>query len=268
MTAPPTLPPTVPADDRGFTLGHGLFETLLAVDGRLIDFAPHAQRLIRGCAVLGMPAPDLADLHAAAATALLAADLDHGRAAVRLSWSAGSGGRGLDLPQPCEPRLVASAAPAPPAGGSIRLAVATVRRNESSPTSRLKTLSYLDNVLARAEARSKGADEALMLDLRGHLACVAAGNLFWTRGSRLYTPALSCGVLDGIVRGRVMAAAQSMGVVVQEVVAKRFVLSRAGAVFVTNSLIGAALASSLDGTPLGGDPPDWLADLLEAVAES
>ncbi|CAN5166468.1 aminotransferase class IV [soil metagenome] len=263
-----TVPPILPSDDRGFTLGHGLFETLLSVDGRLIDFAAHAQRMIRGCATLAMPAPDLADLHAAAAAALIAADLDHGRAAVRLSWSAGSGGRGLDMPFPCEPRLVASAAPSPSPSGPIRLAVATVRRNESSPTSRLKTLSYLDNVLARSEARAKGADEALMLDLRGHLACVAAGNLFWTRGSRLYTPALSCGVLDGIVRGKVMAAAQAKGVVVQEVVAKKFVLARAGAVFVTNSLIGAVQVTSLDGAPPGGDPPEWLAEVLEAAVET
>ena len=261
-------PACVPVDDRGFTLGHGLFETLLAVDGRLIDFAAHAQRMIRGCSVLGMPAPDLADLHQAADQAIIAAELDHGRAAIRLSWSAGSGGRGLEGPSPGSPRLIGTAAPAPPPGGSLRVAVATVRRNESSPTSRLKTLSYLDNVLARAEVRAKGADEALMLDLRGHLACAAAGNLFWTRGARLYTPALSCGVLDGIVRGKVLTAARAQGVVVQEVVAKKFVLGRAGSVFITNSLIGAATVESLDGSPLGADPPEWLAGVLGAALET
>jgi branched-chain amino acid aminotransferase/4-amino-4-deoxychorismate lyase len=261
-------PPAVPADDRGFTLGHGLFETLLADRGRLVDPEAHHARMARGCVALRLPAPEIAAFTAAAEAALSAAGLEGARAAVRVSWSAGSGWRGLDHPDPVRPRLIATAAPAPPPSRPLALSLVGVRRNESSPTSRLKTLSYLDNVLARAEARERGADEALMLNLKGQLACAAAGNLFWTRGARLYTPALACGVLDGIVRARVIAAADRRGVVVQEVVAKRFVLARAGAVFVTNSLISCAPVTSLDGAALGGEPPDWLEAVLAEAAAS
>lgn len=260
-------PATIPADDRGFTLGHGLFETLLADHGRLVFFDEHVARLQRACPALALPSPSADGLRAVAEDALAEAGLQSARAAVRLSWSAGSGGRGLDAPHEPSPGLIASASPAPEPGRPVALALAHVRRNESSPTARLKTLSYVDNVVARAEARSKGADEALMLNLKGQLACAAAANLFWTRGLRLYTPALECGVLDGVIRARVIAAAQARGVGVQEVVARKFVLLRAGAVFLTNSLIGAAPVTSLDGTALGGDPPDWLAEVLEAAVE-
>lgn len=261
------LAATLPSDDRGFTLGHGLFETILAKDGRLAFFEEHAARLRAGCPRVGLPAPEIGRLRAAAAAALSKAGLQTGRAAVRLSWSAGAAGRGLDMPAEPSPRLVARAAPAPAAHGPWSLALAHTRRNESSPTARLKTLSYLDNVVARAEARATGCDEALMLNLKGQLACAAAANLFWTRGGRLYTPDLACGALDGIIRARVIAAAQRRGVMVQEVVARKFVLLRAGSVFLTNSLIGAVEVASLDGVRLGSDPPDWLAEVQAEASE-
>jgi branched-chain amino acid aminotransferase/4-amino-4-deoxychorismate lyase len=256
------IPAAIPSDDRGFTLGHGLFETILADHGRLALFEPHVARLSRACVPLGLPVPDAEALKAAALQALSDADLLGARAAVRLTWSAGSGGRGLDAPAEPAPRLVATAAPAPARTTPLRLSLSSVRRNESSPTARFKTLSYIDNVVARAEARARGADEALMLNLKGQLACAAAANLFWTRGLRLYTPELDCGVLDGIIRARVIEAALAHGVVVQEVAARKFVLLRAGAVFLTNSLIGAAPVASLDGVPLGGDAPPWLGSVL------
>ena len=256
----------IPSDDRGFTLGHGLFETILWEGGRLAFFDEHVARMQRACPEIGLFEPTYAELRDGAEAALDHAKLEGERAAVRLSWTAGSGGRGLDAPADPKPRLIATAALAPRRDRPVTLAVARVRRNESSPTSRLKTLSYVDNVVARAEARDKGADEALMLNLKGQLACAAAANLFWTRGPRLYTPSLECGVLGGIIRGRVIASAQSRGVIVQEVVAKKFVLLRAGAVFLTNSLTGAVQAASLDGVALGRDPPDWLDEVLgEAV---
>eukprot|EP01030_Chromulinospumella_sphaerica_P018344 gene18344-18201_t len=106
----------------------------------------------------------------------------------------------------------ASASPAP-AGPAVLVTVG-VRRNEHSPASRLKTLSYLDNVLARREA---GGAEALMLNTAGEIACAAVANLFWVRDGRLFTPALDCGVLDGIMRGVVIDRARAKGIAVEEV---------------------------------------------------
>ena len=101
----------IPLDDRGLLLGDGLFETLLAVDGALVDPQPHLERMAAGCAALGLPPLDRAAAQAAMAQAL--AGLDAPRAAVRLTLTAGSGGRGLDRPQAPAVRLFASAAPAP-----------------------------------------------------------------------------------------------------------------------------------------------------------
>jgi branched-chain amino acid aminotransferase/4-amino-4-deoxychorismate lyase len=240
--------------DRGLLLGDGLFETVLWDGGRPVRFEAHADRMARGCALLGLPRPLAGDLLGAAEAALDEAGLRASRAAVRLTWSAGEGGRGLDRPGASAPRLLASAAPAPKPEGPARLITAAVRRNEGSPASRVKSLSYIDSVLARAEARAAGADEALMLNNRGEVACAAAANLFWVRDGRLFTPDLACGVLDGITRAAVIAAAERDGVASEVVRAARPVLDGAEALFLTNSLIGVRPVSALDGARFGAHP--------------
>jgi branched-subunit amino acid aminotransferase/4-amino-4-deoxychorismate lyase len=235
----------IPSDDRGFLLGDGLFETVLAVGGRPLFLGEHLARLARGCAVLGLPTPDAGVVRRAVDQALAGAGLIDVRAAVRLTWTAGSGGRGLDRPASVQPRLVATAAPAPASSGPASLAIVSVRRNQASPGARLKTLAYLDNVLARREARGLGADEAVMLNTAGEVACAAAANLFWIAEGRLCTPALDCGVLDGIARAQVLALAARMGMERAELRAGPETLIQAEAIFLTNSLIGVRAASRL-----------------------
>uniref|UniRef100_UPI0030F4AC54 aminotransferase class IV n=1 Tax=Phenylobacterium sp. TaxID=1871053 RepID=UPI0030F4AC54 len=81
-------------DDRGLLLGDGLFETLLWRDGTLLALEAHLDRMAAGCAVLGLPAPDRDEAKARMARAVAQAGLEGARAAVRLTWTAGSGGRG------------------------------------------------------------------------------------------------------------------------------------------------------------------------------
>jgi len=238
---------SIPFDDRGLTLGDGLFETLLADDGELVAFDAHAARLERSCLMLGLPAPDRVGLRAAAAEALADFGLETTRSAVRLTWTAGSGGRGLERPAVLAPRLFATAAAAPKPTTPARLVTVDVRRNDTSIAARLKTLSYLDNVLARREALARGADEALMLNTRGEIAGAAAANIFWLEDDRLFTPALDCGVLAGIARGEVMATAAAAGLTVEEVRARPEALGGAQGVFLTSSLIGLRPVVALDG---------------------
>lgn len=249
-------------DDRGFTLGHGLFETVLWLDGAPVAWRAHIDRMTRGCSVLGLPAPDAGACRAAAEAALAAAGAPT-RAAVRLNWSAGVGGRGLDAPDPLAPRLTATAAPSAAPTGPVSLATAATRRNDGSPASRLKALAYLDNVLARAEAKAAGADEALMLNTRGEVACAAAGNVFWIRHGVVRTPALDCGVLDGVMRGAVLAACHRQGLPVEEVRETPGQL-RGAALFITNSLIGVRAVSHLDTVALAASP---IVDLLSRTCE-
>lgn len=248
----------IPLDDRGLLLGDGLFETMLAVDGVIPMIEGHLDRMAVGCLALGLPGLD----RDAARAACLAAPPILGRAAVRLTLTAGSGGRGLERPSEAAPRLAATAALSPVVETPATLAIAATRRNEGSWASRLKTLSYLDNVLARAQAKAAGADEAVMLNNRGQVACAAAANLFWIEGETLVTPALDCGVLAGIMRGRVLALARGMGVEVLEVAAGRSRLEGADAVFLTNSLIGVRPVSKLEGQTFA---PHALAEQLRVA---
>ncbi|MET0271573.1 MAG: aminotransferase class IV [Phenylobacterium sp.] len=240
----------IQADDRGFTLGDGLFETLLAEAGALRDLDAHLDRMAAGCVVLGLPPPDRVEAEGLMGQALCEGGLTGVRAAVRLTLTVGSGGRGLDRPEPLQPTMVATAAPSPKPETPARLVTSTVRRNDQSPAARLKSLAYLDNVLARAEARAAGADEAVMLNTRGEVACAAAANLFWVADGRLHTPALDCGVLAGIQRGRVIAAAGRLKLPVAEVRAGPDALAAAEAIFLTNSLIGLRPVERLDGRGL------------------
>ncbi len=240
----------IPDDDRGFTLGDGLFETVLAVHGRLIEFEAHVARLTKACGEIGLPAPSPAQLEEAAQRALGDAGLSGERAAVRLTWSAGSGGRGLPRPAVLLPRLVATAAASQRPEGAATLITSSVCRNDASPASRLKTLSYIDNVLARREAQAAGADDALMLNTMGHVACASVANIFWLRGGRLFTPPVAAGVLPGIVRAETIEAAQTSGIEVMEDLAGPEALFEAEGVFLTNSLIGIRLVAALDGRPL------------------
>lgn len=247
-------------DDRGFTLGHGLFETVLWSYGAPQYWEAHLERLERGCRALGMPPPHRASVRDAAEDALAAAGAPT-RAAVRINWSAGPGARGLDPPSDPRPQLSASAAASPEAATPVRLATARVRRNDRSPAARLKSLSYLDNVIARAEARGAAADEALMLNTAGEVACAAAANVFWIRHEEVFTPSLDCGVLDGVMRREVIAACHALGLPVHEVFANPGRMAGAP-VFLTNSLIGVRPVSALDGTALPTSP------LVAAIAKA
>jgi branched-chain amino acid aminotransferase/4-amino-4-deoxychorismate lyase len=249
----------IPQDDRGLLLGDGLFETILAEDGGLEFWDEHMARMARGCGVIGLAPPDAELARGAALSALEAAGLASACAVVRVTLTAGSG-RGLERRPDDRPRLVVTASPYQRPSGPARLSTSDVRRNEGSPASRLKALSYLDNVLARREAVVRGADEALMLNTRGELACAAASNLFWIAGDQLFTPALECGVLDGIMRAQTMSAATELGAQARETRAGADVLKSAQAVFLTNSLMGVRAVCEIDGRPLGGH------QLLDAIA--
>lgn len=248
-------------DDRGFTLGHGLFETVLWEANALAHWDAHVERMVRGCRVLRLPLPNAEDMRRAALVALDAAGSPI-RAAVRLNWSAGSGARGLDPPDDPQPRLTAIATASALPKGGVALATAKVRRNDRSPAARLKSLSYLDNVLARAEARDAGAEEALMLNTAGEVACAAAANVFWVRHDEVFTPSLECGVLDGIMRREVIAACHALGLPLQEVFTNPGRISGAP-MFITNSLIGVRPVASLDGRELPASP--LVAAIVKAV---
>jgi len=243
------------ADDRGFTLGDGLFETMRAYGGRVFRLRAHLERLRSSAARLGIPVPP--DLEAAVRATLAASGLDS--AAVRLTVSRGPGGDGLAPPEPARPTAVIAVRPYSPAErwyvDGVRTVFARGRLNEHALTAGIKRLGYLDQVTAQAEARAGGADEALFLDTAGHLAEGAASNLFLVAGGTLWTPPLSCGVLPGITRGIVLELAAAAGIPVREEPLAPEALRDASEAFLTSSLRELMPVIAIGGDPVGNGRP-------------
>ncbi|WP_132252817.1 aminotransferase class IV [Methylobacterium segetis] len=221
--------------DRGLTLGDGVFDTALALNGRVVFAEAHRSRLAASAAALGF---GLDPERIGQAMTALAAAAGEGALAIRTTATRGSGPRGLKPPAEPRPTLFASAAALGPGlfFAPLRLRPTEIARNETSPASRLKTLGYLDAVLAAGEAAAHGFDEALFCNTRGRVACAGTGNLFALFGDRLVTPPLADGVLAGIVRSELQQLAPGLGLVPEERSLTLPELMGADSVFLTNSL--------------------------------
>ena len=237
--------------DRGFLLGDGLFETMRAERGRVPFLDRHLDRLEAGAATLGIPLPQPRTTLAAACLEVLHADrLMDKDAALRITLSRGPGPRGLaPPPEPAPTLLIGAAAVADTA--PARAVISRIRRNEHSPLSRIKSLNYLDAVLALREASERGADEALLCNTAGRLACASAANLFLIRDGALLTPGLDEGVLPGITRGLILELASEVGLIAEETAIAPSALERVEEAFLTNSLIGIRPLVAVNGHPVG-----------------
>ena len=240
--------------DRGFTLGDGLFETLRAYRGRPFRLADHLERLARAAAEIDLPLPLDAPAIAAAVTEVLAANRLHDRdAAIRITLSRGTGPRGLAPPADPRPTLVISAVAYAPLPELCSATLVGIRRNEGSPLSRMKSLAAMDNVLAAGEAAKRGAEEAILLNNGGRVACGARANLFALIDDRLVTPPISDGVLPGIARLVVLDLAAALHVAVEETALLPADLDRAREILLTNSLFEIRSVGRFDGRELGTD---------------
>jgi branched-chain amino acid aminotransferase len=226
--------------DRGFLLGDGLFETMRADRGRVPFLDRHLDRLEAGAAVLGIPLPRSRDAIAEACLEVLDANqLGDRLAAVRLTLSRGPGPRGLAPPADPTPTLLIAATPiADGAPSPARVVISGIRRNEHSPLSGTKSLNYLDNVLALREACERGADEAILCNTAGRLACASAANLVLVRDGALLTPGLEEGALPGITRAILLEIALDLGIPAEQARLPTSALERADEALLTNSLLG------------------------------
>ena len=236
--------------DRGLLLADGLFETLLARHGMIINLDRHITRLTEGAAILGIPLPlSATGLRAAASETLAANGLhDADRASLRITLTRGPAGRGLALPATPQPTLIITATQAPPAPQGLSVMTSSVRKVRTSPASALKTLNYTDHVIARREADTAGADEALMLTEQGGIACATIGNVFVMSGKRLLTPPDDGAIRAGITRADVLTLAPDHGLTVDEAPLSIEALRSADDIFLTNSLWGICPVTELDGT--------------------
>lgn len=248
----------VDADDRGVTLGDGVFETLAVIDGVPLRFERHLTRLISGAEALGIPVPiDASALHDAVRDLCGAENVTEG--SVRITLLRGPAPRGVLPPDDLRPTLMITAAAGSVGHATpVRAVVAScTRRNDRSPLSAIKSTNCLDAVLAVREADETGADDAILLNTRGTVAEATAANLFCVIDGQLVTPPAMDGALPGIMRACVMET---------ETVTERSVsvddLKAAEEVFLTSSLAIRPVVR-IDSEAVGDGAPGPVAARLE-----
>jgi len=246
--------------DHGLLYGDGIFEGIRVRAGRVFRLGDHLARFAAGARAIGLTLPHpLEQIHAI----VLATVRANGsrEAYVRLLATRGEGPLGVD-PLPCgPPRLLCLADTiALYAEEKRRLGIDLVTASLRRPPAdvldpRVKSLNYLNNVLAKLEARQRGADEALLLNTAGHVAEAAVANLFVVRGGELATPPGTDGALEGITRATVLDLAAALGIPARERSLGRFDLFASEECFLTGSGAGLVAVRSLDGRAIGGGGP-------------
>jgi len=254
----------IPATDRGFLLGDGFFETMAAKAGKIIRFDEHMARLHKTADILGLPIPyDLDEIKSAIHEVLVGCRLTEHRAAIRLTVTRGSGPRGLLPPLELNPQVLISATEAPEHFPTAKVKTVSVRRNESSPTSQVKSLCYMDNIFALQEAHEQGADEALLLNTSGNIAEGTIANIFFVKGDELLTPKIEDGCLPGTMRTAVINKAAELGMHIKENCLSPEVIQTCDEAFLTNSLCRVRPIYELDGRQMPSE--NWADKILIAL---
>lgn len=259
--------------DRGFLYGDGVFESMRAVEGRVFRQDRHLERLRRSASGIGLELPMPPGGFAAAIRDLLEANcLGDARIRVTVTRGAGRPGEYVEAEGPATVVISAAGfAGIDPALHQKGVAVAIPPRRQIPPESldpAIKSISRLSSVLARREARDKGAFEAILLDGDGNLTEGTASNLFLVLGRRLATPPVPAEGLPGITREAVIELALPASIpVTEELLPARLLLS-ADEAFLTNTSWEVLPVVGVDGRPIGGGTPGPVArDLLGRYRE-
>jgi branched-chain amino acid aminotransferase len=235
--------------------GYGLFETMRSYGGRVFRLDRHLGRLLKSAKTLGIAdGLDAVVLEAGIADVLKANSLADAR--IRLTVTAGEGERALGLPASGKlTTIIIAEELAQPSydvqSQGLRASIVSIRRNSKSPLCRMKTLGYLENMLARAEAAGVGCDEAILLNEEGLVAECSASNIFIVERGRLVTPPIGAGILEGVARGVVIELAGGLDISVAEENITVDRLLGVDEVFITNSIIELAPVTSIDGKVVG-----------------
>ncbi|MDH4302405.1 MAG: aminotransferase class IV [Nitrospira sp.] len=211
--------------DHGFLYGDGVYETIRSYGPRLFMRDQHLSRLFRSAEAIGLTIPiplkEWADiLHEAMARNKVGTDQRD--AYLRITVSRGTGDIGLNPALCPSPTVVVMTKPlVPPASElyekGVNIIVASTKRNlPSALPPQMKTLNFLNNILAKREALAAGAFDSILLNWEQHLTECTISNLFFVADGRLRTPALECGLLDGITRGIVIRLAGELHIRVEE----------------------------------------------------
>ncbi|PJA77978.1 MAG: branched-chain amino acid aminotransferase [Nitrospirae bacterium CG_4_9_14_3_um_filter_51_5] len=242
--------------DHGFLYGDGVYETLRVYQGRIFLLERHLARLQRSCDLIGLTLPIKGDAWEAIMTEMLVRNgLED--AGLRVTISRGEGELGIDPGLCPSPTIVVMAKsvvsyPAHMREQGVRLQLVSVRRNpESAQSPQIKSLSFLNNILAKQEAVQAGAFDALMLNMDGHVTECTTSNIFFVANHRVHTPSVTCGILQGITREVVIALAGDLGIDVEEGAYAAADVLQADECFMTNTGLEVMAVSQIGEDPIG-----------------
>lgn len=250
----PAHEPSLTPLNRGFLYGDAIYEVWRTYHGVLFAWEEHFARLERSARALHLPLPwsrpEMLAEAARTVAAFRATSAFQGEVYVRLQVSRGAGPIGLDVALADRTEFVLLVQPCPAntpevLRDGVTLSVArALRRNPiESLSPAWKTGNYLNNILCLREARARGADDVVMLNLRGEVTEAATSNLAFVREGEVITPRLDAGILEGITRGLLLGhVAPAAGVRVSESVLRPQDLAAMSECFL--------LASTKDITPV------------------
>ncbi len=258
--------PWLRADDEAVLRGRAAFETLRVYAGHPFRLEAHLERLARSAEVLELERPDASGL-----AGLVRAALGHVGgvdAVLRLVWTPGAAGGPptgfalvTALPDGLDDMRAAGIALA-----TLQLATgATARQASPWLLAGVKSTSYAVNMAAQHEARKRGADDALFLSLEGTALECPTSNIWFVDGGTLHTPALDLGILAGVTRETLLAAAAASGLPVAEGAYPREQLAAAGEVFTSSSVREVMPVVRMDGAQIGDGRPGPVAASMQAA---
>ncbi len=255
--------------DHGFLYGDGVFEGIRVYNGNAFLLDDHLQRLYEGARAIRLEVPLTTDeLKKAVRDTVVANGLKDGY--VRLVVTRGSGTLGLDIRRTSNPQviIIADTITLYPdeiyENGMNLVTASTIRNHPSALSPRIKSLNYLNNILAKIEGTDAGSIEALMLNHKGEVAECTGDNIFIVKDGVLRTPPPDAGILVGITRNAVMRMAHEAGVGVVEAPMTRHDIYTADECFLTGTAAEVVAVISLDGRPIGdGKPGPITRDLLK-----
>ena len=249
----------VPVLDHGFLYGDGVYETLRTYGGKPFLLGRHLRRLEGSCRKVRIEPPPAAEVEREVRRTLAGAD--HGESYVRIMVTRGVGPIGYEphlCPRPSLVVIVLPLRPVPARNYEEGVAIVVGRRRRNPIDSldpAAKSCNLLNNLLAHMEAQDAGAHETILLNTKGHVAEGSHTNVFFVKGGTVRTPALSCGLLEGITRQVVGETAREAGIPFEEGEYTPADLAAADELFVTSTLQEIVPVTRLDGRPVGNGRP-------------
>lgn len=255
--------------DHGLLYGDGVFEGIRVYNSKVFLMQEHIDRLYESALAIRLEIPlSKSEMIDAVNETVAANNIENGY--VRLVITRGAGSLGLDIRRTSNPQVIIIADnislydPQLYVDGLKIITAATIRNHPAALSSRVKSLNYLNNILAKIEGMDAGCIEALMLNHKGEVAECTGDNIFIIKNGVVKTPPVDAGILEGITRNAVIKLAEQSGITVEQLPFTRHDIFVADECFLTGSAAEVIPVVALDGRTIGdGKPGPITKDLNE-----